>query len=75
MMLRMRDVRDEWSSVPMSPSERRARMAELEIDAYGTDFIELHYLQGDNGGWNWGRSGATNAVFLHGQARDYFRQF
>ena len=75
MMLRMRDVRDEWSGVPISKEERSARMAELEIDAYGTDFVEFLYLQGDNGGWNWGRSGATNGTFLHGQARDYFRQF
>lgn len=75
MMLRMRDVLDHWCDLPMSPAQRRARMAELEIEAYGGDFVEFLYLQGDSGSWKWGRNGATNAVFLHDEARDYFRQF
>jgi len=50
-------------------------MATLEIETYGTEFVEFLYLRGDDGGWNWGGTGVTNSVFLHGQARDYFRQF
>ena len=75
MMLRLRDVLDEWSDTPMSQVERKQRMTRLEIEEYGEDFVEFLYLKGDDGGWNWGRNGATNAVFLNGEARDYFRQF
>jgi len=75
MMLRIRDVSDERSAFPMSPDQRRNAMATLEIETYGTEFVEFLYLRGDDGGWNWGGTGVTNSVFLHGQARDYFRQF
>jgi len=50
-------------------------MISLEIDAYGSEFVEFLYLQGDDGGWNWGRNGSTNAAILHGEAREYFRKF
>jgi hypothetical protein len=75
MMLRLRAVSDEWTDVPMSAEQRRERMARLEIDAYGAEFVEFLYLQGDDGGWNWGRNGSTNAAFLHSEAREYFREF
>jgi len=73
MMLRLRDVLDEWSAEPMSPEERTKRRATLWQPAYGGDFVEFLYLKGDDGRWNWGRNGSTNAVFLHDAARDYFR--
>lgn len=75
MMLRLREVRDYWPDVPMSAEQRRKRMISLEIDAYGSEFVEFLYLQGDDGGWHWGRNGSTNAALLLGQAREYFRQF
>jgi hypothetical protein len=53
MMLRLREVSDEWTDAPMSAEKRRERMTRLEIDAYGAEFIEFLYLQGDDGGWNW----------------------
>lgn len=37
--------------------------------------IEFLYLNGDSQNWKGGRNGMTNAAFLHGGARDYFRQF
>ena len=73
MMLRLRDVLDEWSAEPMSPEERTKRLATLWQPAYRGDFVEFLYLKGDDGRWNWGRNGSTNAVFLHDAARDYFR--
>lgn len=75
MMLRLRDVVDEWLDTALSQEDRRQRMSRLAIETYGEPFIEFLYLKGDDGGWNWGRNGATNAVFLNGEARDYFRQF
>lgn len=36
------------------------------------DFVEFLYLQGN---WNWGMNGITNAAFLRGKARAYFREF
>lgn len=75
MMLRLREVRDEWVDSPMSAEQRRELVARLEVDEYGAEFVEFLYLQGDDGSWVWGRNGSTNAAFLHGEARDYFRQF
>jgi hypothetical protein len=39
------------------------------------DIFEFLYLQGNNGGWNWGRVGKVNAVFLDRTARSYFKKF
>lgn len=76
LMLKLRDVSDEWFDPPLTNfEERRPRMTRIEVSEYGSDFVEFLYLKGEDGGWNWGGNRATNAVFLHGEARDYFRQY
>jgi hypothetical protein len=42
---------------------------------YGPPFVEFLYLNGDRKGWNWGANGRTNAPFIEGGAREYFRRF
>jgi len=74
LMLRLRDVLDEWFESALTEAQRWEKMGRIEIAENGPEFVEFLYLKGDDGGWNWGRNGATNAVFLHGEARDYFRQ-
>ena len=49
------------------------RLPDPDPDA--ADIVEFLYLKGHDGGWNWGKNGMTNAVFLKGCARDYFRRF
>jgi hypothetical protein len=74
LMFRMRDVWDHWSETTMIPTERDRLKARIVDPPYGDEFVEFLYLQGDDGSWNWGRNGSTNAAFIHGAARDYFRQ-
>ena len=72
LMLRMQDIYYEESLTP----ERRAEiMSRIPLDFAGQEAIEFLYLNGDDKSWNWGRNGMTNAAFLQGDARDYFRQF
>ncbi|HXV67999.1 MAG TPA: hypothetical protein VD738_03665 [Nitrospira sp.] len=75
MMLQMRDVFEEWFDRELTPDEKAIRIERVTPKTYGDPFVEFLYLQGDRKGWNWGRNGATNAVFLHAEARDYFRQY
>lgn len=76
LMLRFRDVRYEDQHEGLETSQRQEIMAILpEPSSDAPDFVEFLYLNGDDKGWTWGMSGMTNAAFLSGEARDYFRQF
>jgi hypothetical protein len=75
MMLKMRDVVEEWFDHKLATDEKAKRIQTLTPKTYGEPFVEFLYLHGDGKSWNWGRNGATNAVFLHAEARDYFRQY
>ena len=76
LMLRLTSVFDRKYDLPLDSSRKDeilGRLPEPEPDA--PDFVEFLYLQGPDRGWNWGMNGMTNAAFLHGDARKYFRQF
>lgn len=75
LMFLMRDVWDFWSEKVLNPEERDKIKSKIVSPPYSDEFVEFLYLKGDEGGWNWGRNGATNASFIHGAARDYFRQY
>jgi hypothetical protein len=75
LMLRLRDVFYEEYEQVLSPEDKAAILAGIPTDFVGQESVEFLYLNGDDGGWNWGRNGMTNAAFLHGDARTYFRQF
>lgn len=77
LMLRLRDIfyKEDYDP-PLDSSQKDrilARCPEPNPDA--DDFVEFLYLNGHVRGWNWGENGMTDAAFLHGAARDYFRQF
>ena len=74
LMFRMRNVWEHWSNARMSQTERDLLKTSIVNPPYGGEFVEFLYLKGDEGGWNWGRNGSTNAAFIHDAARDYFRQ-
>ena len=70
LMLKLRDVWCYSSDVEMTQAQRDALKAQIVPDYGAEEFIEFLYLQGN---WNWGRNGSTNAAFIQGAARNYFR--
>jgi len=73
LMLRMRDVYNENFDQLITESQKAAILANLpEPAANSLESVEFLYLTGP---WNWGKNGYTNAVFLDGAAREYFRKF
>jgi len=76
LMLRLREVHYEEYDPPIDQTRKAAILGNLPEPAPdGSDFVEFLYLNGPAYGWNWGNNGMTNAAFLQGAARDYFRQF
>ena len=75
MMLRLRDVQYEEYENDISDQEKEQKIKTLKDPGNEEDFVEFLYLNGPNKGWNWGRNGMTNAAFIQGPARDYFRKY
>ena len=75
MMLRFRDVMYGEFENEISKEEKEEKIKEIQDLNHEDDFVEFLYLNGSDKGWNWGRNGMTNAAFIHGPARDYFRQY
>lgn len=75
MMLRLRDVLYEEYDAPITYAEKEQRISSLSDPDNKDDFVEFLYLNGQDKGWNWGRNGMTNAAFIHGPAREYFRRY
>lgn len=75
LMLRGRDLHHQHYE-ELSDSQKAEILSKLpEPLSNTTDFVEFLYLKGKKRGWNWGMNGMTNAAFLDGEARDYFRRF
>ncbi len=75
LMLRLRDVFYEEYEDALTPDARRTALERIPTDWPASESVEFLYLNGDARGWNWGRNGMTNAAFIHGGARGYFRKF
>jgi len=76
MLFRLRDVHYKEYDPPIDQGSKAAILSDLpEPDSDDPEFVEFLYLNGPAYGWNWGKNGMTNAVFLQGAARDYFRQY
>lgn len=75
MMLRFRDIYYEEFEKEITVSEKERMIREIKDPETSEDFVEFLYLNGSNNGWNWGTNGRTNAAFIQGDARDYFRNF
>ncbi len=75
MMLRLRDVLYEEVKDGVSAEEKERRIARIPEPDANQDFVEFLYLNGSDSGWNWGVNGKTNAAFIQGPARNYFREF
>lgn len=75
MMLRLRDVLYEKYDKEISDAEKEQKIKSIKDPNNQEDFIEFLYLNGTDNNWNWGRNGMTNAAFIHGQARKFFRKY
>lgn len=75
LMLRLSDVYYAEYETALTPEAKAEIMGRIPIDFAGEEAIEFLYLNGDDKGWNWGRNGTTNAAFIQGGARTYFKQF
>ena len=79
LMLRLRDVYYDEFEQDKDPKDIEDMKRKFCIDKRkedsDQDVFEFLYLKGDDGGWNRGRVGQVNAVFIHKEARDYFKNF
>lgn len=75
MMLRFSDVLYQEYDHEISEIEKNAILNEIPDPVDKNDFVEFLYLNGSDKGWNWGKNGMTNAAFIQGPARDYFRSY
>lgn len=75
LMLKFHDVFYQEYEEEISTEQKSEILKTIPCDFRGNDFIEFLYLNGDDKRWNWGRNGMTNAAFLHGAAREFFRRF
>ena len=76
LMLRVCDLFNGEYEEPINEDFRNQIMERIpERGPDALESVEFLYLSGDNRGWRWGRVGMTNAAFIHGEARDYFRRF
>lgn len=76
MMLRMRYVMfEEFDDREVSLEEKQMMIQGIEDVDHQEDFVEFLYMNGSQRGWTWGMNGMTNAAFLQGAAREFFRQY
>ena len=74
-MLRFKDILYKEYDSEITDNEKNEKVREIQIPTNEDDFVEFLYLNGSDKGWNWGMNGMTNAAFIQGPARDYFRQY
>ena len=76
LMLRLRDVfYCDTYDPPLTPERKTELLGAVSCSYEGEEAMEFLYLNGDSRGWNWGKNGMTNAAFIQGGAREYFRRF
>ena len=75
LMLGLQDAFYEEYEAALTPEAKAAIMERIPASSSGGESIEFLYLNGEDRSWNWGRNGMTNAAFINGGARDYFRRF
>src|SRR5690606_27436248 len=73
IMLKMQDIIYKEYYDEKFPDDKKKIINKIKYPPQNDveDFVEFLYLNGDDKGWNWGRNGMTNAVFIQSDARDY----
>jgi hypothetical protein len=76
LMIKLRDVFYCEYEVPMTPEKKEEILTAGVLPCTDEkESVEFLYLNGERKGWNWGKNGMTNAAFIQGGAREYFRAF
>lgn len=76
LMLQLRELLYIYKTEHIEDGEKEKNLTKIPNPSLPQgDIVEFLYLHGDDGSWRWGRSGMTNAAFIHDEARDYFRKF
>ena len=75
MMLRFRDIMYEEFEKEITLDAKYGKIMEIDDFENKGDFVEFLYLNGSDKGWKWGMNGMTNAAFIQGPAREFFRQY
>jgi len=74
-MLRFRDIMYEEFEKEITLDSKYGKIMEIDDFENKGDFVEFLYLNGSDKGWKWGMNGMTNAAFIQGPAREFFRQY
>ena len=69
----MLELKDTFGISEITVEAKEKLKSEFEVSLDKQTFVEFLYLKFST--WNWGRNGSTNAVFLHKETRDFFRQY
>jgi len=72
LMLHMSDVFYEEYDQEFDQAKKDSILSKLPQPTAPNDFVEFLYVGGT---WGWGKNGMTNAAFIQGPAREYFRRF
>lgn len=73
LMLRMRDIfYCENYDPELTDETKKDIMSSFDEPEESMESIEFLYM---NANWSWGPNGTTNAAFINGEARNYFRRF
>jgi hypothetical protein len=75
LMLRGRDIYYKEFDRDITSEDKERIVGKLPFPENTAEFIEFLYLNGPDKGWNWGKNGMTNAAFIQGEAREFFRQY
>ncbi len=77
LMFRMQDILYEEYSINSFPLDKEKVINNIKYPSKNEskEFVEFLYLNGDDKYWNWGKNGMTNAVFIQGEVRSYFRKY
>jgi hypothetical protein len=77
LMFRMQDIfyKEYGTTITSAKKEKQISIFPYPPKNEINDFVEFLYLNGSKRGWNWGKNGMTNATFIQGKVRDYFRQY
>jgi len=77
LMFRMQDIFYEEYSTNNFPADKGKLISKIIYPSNNEskEFVEFLYLNGDDKYWNWGRNGMTNAAFIQGEVRKYFKQY
>lgn len=75
LMLELTEVYSKNEISDFSDTLKQNILNQIEVSEKRERIVEFLYLNGDKYSWNWGKNGATNAVFLYRGAIEYFKKF